>query len=73
MPTYVEKNTFSEIILLRAEELNTDCLDAIVTYCEEIGLEMEVAAGLVNEVLKARLEDEAMELRYIERSGKLPL
>lgn len=73
MPTREEKNIFSEIILLRAEKLNTDCMDAIVTYCEEIGLEMEVAAALVNEILKARLECEAMELNYIEKSSKLPI
>jgi hypothetical protein len=68
-----EKNDFSMIILSLAESRKTDCMDAIVTYCEEIGLEMEVAATLVNDVLKARLHDEAMELNYIEKSSKLPL
>jgi hypothetical protein len=73
MPTRDEKNEFSEKILQRMEDLNTDCLDAMVTYCEEIGLEMEVAATLVNDILKAHLEDAFVELNYIERSGKLPL
>lgn len=73
MPTRDEKNEFSEKILLRMEEYNTDCLDAMVTYCEEVGLEMEVAATLVNEVLKAHLEDAFAELNYIEKSSKLPL
>ena len=73
MPTREEKNNFSIMIMTRAEECNTDCLDAIVIYCEEIGLEMEVAATLVNDLLKAKLYDEAMDLNYIEKSSKLPL
>ena len=73
MPTREEKNEFSEKIVLRMQEMKTDCLDAMVTYCEENGLEMEVAATLVNDVLKAYFEEAFAELNYIERSGKLPL
>jgi len=73
MATRDEKNDFSALILIRAEQYNTDCLDAMVTYCEEIGLEMEVAATLVNDVLKAKLEDAFADLNYIEKSGKLPI
>ena len=73
MPTREEKNEFSEIILLRAENLRTDCMDAIITYCEEHGLEMEVAAALVNDVLKAKIEIEAMDLNYIEKIDRLPI
>jgi len=73
MPTREEKNEFSEKIMLRMQDLNTDCVDAMVTYCEEIGLEMEVAATLVNDILKEQLEDAFAELNYIEKSGKLPL
>jgi len=73
MPTRDEKNEFSQLILMRMEEHDTDCLDAIVTYCEEVGLEMEVAATLVNDDLKAFLEDAFVKLNYLEKSGKLPI
>lgn len=73
MPTREEKNDFSEKIMLRMDEFNTDCLDAIVTYCEEEGLEMEVAATLVNDVLKELLQDAFADLNYLEKSSKLPL
>ena len=73
MPTREEKNNFSIMIITRAEKYRIDCLDAIVTYCEEIGLEMEVAATLVNEDLKARLQTEAINLNYLEKTAKLPL
>jgi hypothetical protein len=73
MPTREEKNEFSEKIMLRMQELRTDCLDAMVTYCEEVGLEMEVAATLVNDVLREQLEEAFAELNYLEKSSKLPL
>jgi hypothetical protein len=73
MATRDEKNAFSSIILIRAKQYNTDCLDAMVTYCEEVGLEMEVAATLVNEDLKAELEDAFADLNYIERTSKLKI
>lgn len=73
MPTRDEKNEFSEKIVLRMQDMNTDCLDAIITYCEENGLEMEVAATLVNDNLKALLEDVFVEMNYLDPSGKLPL
>lgn len=73
MPTREERDDFSILILKRAAYLRTDHIDAIVTYCEEIGLEMEVAATLINEELKARIEEEAEERRIIPKSGRLPL
>ena len=48
-------------------------MDAMITYCDEIGLEVEVAAGLVNDVLLSKLEEQAQSLGYIERSAKLPI
>lgn len=73
MPTREEKNEFSEMILMRMHEQETDCLDAMVTYCEEVGLEMEVAATLVNDILKAHLEEAFAELNYLEKTSKLPI
>lgn len=73
MATRDEKNEFSALILARAEQEAIDCMEAIVTYCEEVDLEVEAAASLVNDVLKSRIEEEAMNLRYIARSAKLPI
>lgn len=73
MPTRDEKNEFSLLILERMEQHKTDCLDAILTYCEEVGLEVEVAGTLVNDDLKAKLEDQFAEMNYLEKTSKLPL
>lgn len=73
MATKEEKNHFSTIIIHRAERYRIDCMDALITYCEENNLEVESAASLVNEALKSRIEEEAQLLNYIPRSAKLPL
>lgn len=73
MATREEKNTFSMMILTRAEQLQTDHMDAIITYCEEVELEVEIAASLINDVLLSKLEEEAQQNNVIQRSAKLPL
>jgi len=73
MPTREEKNNFSMMILTRAQNLQTDHMDAILTYCEEQDLEVEVAASLIDDVLRAKLEEEAQMNNIIPRSAKLPL
>ena len=71
--TREEKNKFSMMIIELARKLNCDYMDAITTYCEQSNLEVEVAATLVNDTLKDLIETEAAELRYLPKSGKLPL
>lgn len=71
--TKEEKNSFSNLILERAEVLRTDHLDAVVTYCDENNLEIEVAITLINDVLKSKIHEDAQELHYIKRSSQLPV
>jgi hypothetical protein len=53
--------------------MNLSLIDAITHYCEESGLEVEVAASLINENLKSKIEVEAQTLRFIQRSSRLPI
>lgn len=73
MATREEKNSFSNVILERALVLQTDHLDAMVTYCEENDLEIDVAVSLVNEVLKSRIQQDAQTLRYMPQTTRLPV
>lgn len=73
MATREEKNRFSMMIMRMATDKRIDHMDAITTYCENTNLEVEMAATLVNETLKDILESEASELRYLPKSGKLPI
>lgn len=73
MATREEKNNFSIMIMEIAMKERIDHMDAIVSYCETNNLEIEVAAGLINDSLKGIIEGEAMELRFLPRGSKLPL
>ena len=70
-----EINNFS----LAIEELvymkDIPYIDAVVEYCEQTGFEIETAAKLVSGVLKAKIQMEAEELHFLEKSNtsKLPI
>lgn len=73
MATREERNKFSMMIIEMAQTKRIEHMDAIATFCEENNLEIEIAATLVNDTLKALIQNEAQELRYLPRGGKLPI
>ena len=50
-------------------------MDAIVWYCERNEMEVEVAAKLLNGIIKTKLEAEAMDLNFLStpKGSKLPI
>lgn len=73
MTSKEEKNTFSLMIENKALDDGSSHMEAILDHCERTGLEVEVAATLVNASLKAKLESEAVALRFLPKSNKLPI
>lgn len=73
MPTREEKDTFSLMIEEKALKLAITHMDAIVDYCSKSGMEIETAASLLNGTIKSKIELEARELRFLPRTGQLPL
>jgi hypothetical protein len=73
MTTRDEKNNFSQMIEKRAIDQAISCMEAILDYCEESGLEPELAATLLNVTLKCKIEEEARDLRFLPKISKLPL
>lgn len=73
MATREEKNNFCIMIEEMAIKMNLNIIDAITHYCEQSGLEVEVAATLINENLKSKIAAEAENLRFIQRGSRLPL
>ena len=63
--------TIEEIVV----EKRINYKDAIVWYCETNEMEVEVAAKLLNGVIKTKLEAEAIDLNFlsIPKSPKLPI
>jgi hypothetical protein len=70
-----EITTFSLAIEMMAKEKNTSYMDAIILYCENTGLEVEVAAKMISGALKSKIKIEAEELNFLPKSNttKLPL
>lgn len=73
MTSREEKNLFSLTIERIADENQITHMEAILEHCERSGLEVEVAATLINQSLKAKIEMEARELRFLPKGSKLPL
>ena len=74
MPTKEEMKKFSLEIDRFVSERNINHLEAIVEYCTETGLEMEVAATLINSNLKSKIELLASDLNMLKvKKSRLPI
>lgn len=75
MPTKDEVNTFSINIEELVENKKVPYMDAILMHCEATGLEIEVAAKLISNALKSKIQLEAEDLNFLPKSNttKLPI
>jgi hypothetical protein len=73
MPTKDEINTFSLQIEKLAEKKNMPYMDAIIQYCSDTGLEVEVAAKLISDVLRSKIKIEAEDLHFLPKSNTVKL
>jgi hypothetical protein len=71
MPTKDEKNQFYKEIEKVVSETKgeLDWMEAISHYCNKTGMEIEVAATLINEKLKKRLEEVAVRKNLLKKKG----
>ena len=74
MPTRDEMAKFAKAIDKLVSETDYNYIEAIVEYCKQTGLEIEVAATLVNANLKSKLTADAMDLNLLKEKGsRLPI
>ena len=67
-------NEFSLYIEEKVQLEKIGYMDAIIQYCNEIDIDVEAIAKLINQPLKAKLQVEAEEQNYLKRKrGKLPI
>tara|TARA_B100000900_G_scaffold225882_1_gene191743 strand:- start:3031 stop:3261 length:231 start_codon:yes stop_codon:yes gene_type:complete len=66
---------FSKIIEEVVIDKRIPYMDAIVWYCEKNEMEVEVAAKLLNSIIKAKIEAEAIDLNFLStpKGSKLPI
>lgn len=73
MATKEEMAQFAKTIEKIVASTGMNYIDAIVEHCSKTGLEVEMAASLINSNLKAKLEGNAMDLNLLPKSAKLPI
>jgi hypothetical protein len=74
MPTKDEMAKFAKSIEEFVASTNFNYIEAIVEYCKLTGLEIEVAATLINSNLKAKIENVAMDNNMLKEKGaRLPI
>lgn len=74
MPTKDEMIKFARAIDGLVANTDYNYIEAIVEYCKQTGLEIEVAATLVNANLKSKLTADAMDLNLLKEKGsRLPI
>lgn len=66
-------NEFSLYIEKKVQDSKIGYMEAIISYCDEIDIDIETIAGLVNKSLKEKIQLEAEEQNYLKKRGKLPL
>ena len=69
MPTKDEMAKFARAIDGLVANTDYNYIEAIVEYCKQTGLEIEVAANLVNANLKSKLTADAMDLNLLKEKG----
>jgi hypothetical protein len=73
MPTKDEMMKFARSIDEIVAKTDYNYIEAIVEHCKVTGMEIEVAATLVNQNLKAKIENNAMDLNLLPKSNRLPI
>ena len=64
---------FSNIIENVVIEKRISHIDAVCWWCEKNEMEIEVAAKLLNTVIKGKMEVEAQDLKFLTKGARLPI
>ena len=72
-PSLVEMEKFSRNIIQIVERDKIEYIDAIVYYCDQCGIEVEIAAKLLTPAIRQSIESEAIQNRLIQSYPVLPI
>lgn len=74
MPTKDEQKKFAFAIDSMVANTDYNYIEAIIEYCKQTGLEIEMAAKLINKTLKKKIESDAMNNNLLKvKNSKLPI
>lgn len=66
-------NEFSLYIEEKVVRDKIGYMDAIISYCTEVDIDVESISKLINQSLKDKIRVEAEEANYIKKQARLPL
>lgn len=69
---FMTKVKFSKIVEQVVLEKSLPYIDAVLYVCEQNGIDVEDSKKYVSNVIKSKLEAEAMSLNFIAKSAELP-
>lgn len=73
MPTKDEMLAFAKSIEKMVYETDYTYTEAIVEYCNSTGMEIEIAATLINPNLKSKIEADAQDRNLLPKVVRLPV
>ena len=73
MPTREEMKNFAREIDTLVATTEFNYIEAIIEYCNQTGMEVEVASTLINNNLKSKIENNAQDLNLLPRTARLPI
>lgn len=74
MPTKEEMSKFAKAIDSLVARTDYNYIEAIIAHCKDTGLELEVAATLINANLKAKIENDAIDNNMLKvKVSRLPI
>jgi hypothetical protein len=73
MPTKDEMFKFQQEIEKLVIGTDYNYMEAIVEYCNQTGMEIELASTLVNKDLKAKIAIDAENLNMLPKAARLPI
>lgn len=73
MPTKDEMFKFQQEIEKLVVGTDYNYMEAIVEYCNQTGMEIELASTLVNKDLKAKIAIDAENLNMLPKAARLPI
>ena len=70
---FMTKTKFSKLVEAVVRQDRLSHIEAILYLCEKYGIEPQDCKKYVSNVIKDKLEAEAMNLHYIPKSAELPI
>ena len=69
---FMTRAKFTKLIEITVRKENLSHMDAIIHLCEKYAIEVEDCKKYISNVVKEKLEVEAMNLNYFPKSNELP-